>query len=140
MLLYLRFPFLGELSGYEAHCRPSHNIRRLCYNKATLTDTFKKLAEALEMKIIMGPDFLEVPLDETKLQSNKFQDEGGITGMCVISTSHMSIHCWPIRKCFSMDVFSCKDFDANKAKEIIWNLLGVEEGNLVAINRYFPRR
>lgn len=92
------------------------------------------------MKIIMGPDFLEVPLDETKLQSDKFQDEGGITGMCVISTSHMSIHCWPIRKCFSMDVFSCKDFDANKAKEIIWNLLGVEEGNLVAINRYFPRR
>lgn len=110
------------------------------FNKDTLTDTFKKLAEALEMKIIMGPDFLEVPLDETKLQSDKFQDEGGITGMCVISTSHMSIHCWPIRKCFSMDVFSCKDFDANKAKEIIWNLLGVEEGNLVAINRYFPRR
>jgi len=110
------------------------------FNGPSLEYAFKKLAEALEMQIIMGPDFLEVELDPTKLQSDVFQDEGGITGMCVISTSHMSIHCWPIRKCFSMDVFSCKDFDGNKVKEIIWELLGVEEGNIVAVKRYFPRR
>lgn len=110
------------------------------FNGPALKNAFEKLAEELEMKIIMGPDFLEVELDPAKLQSDVFQDEGGITGMCVISTSHMSIHCWPIRKCFSMDVFSCKDFDGDKAKEIIWELLGVEEGNVVAVNRYFPRR
>ncbi len=108
------------------------------FNGPSLEHAFRKLAEALEMQIIMGPDFLEVELDPTKLQSDVFQDEGGITGMCVISTSHMSIHCWPIRKCFSMDVFSCKDFDGDKAKKIIWDLLGVENGNVVAVNRYFP--
>lgn len=108
------------------------------FNGPSLEHAFRKLAEALEMQIIMGPDFLEVELDPTKLQSDVFQDEGGITGMCVISTSHMSIHCWPIRKCFSMDVFSCKDFDGEKAKKIIWELLGVERGNIVAVNRYFP--
>jgi S-adenosylmethionine decarboxylase len=108
------------------------------FNSDDLTSTFKKLAEALEMNIIMGPDFLEVPLDPTKLQSDVFQDEGGITGMCVISTSHMSIHCWPIRKCFSMDVFSCKDFDSDKAKQIIWDLLGVESGDYMVVNRTFP--
>lgn len=110
------------------------------FNGTALKNAFEKLAEELEMKIIMGPNFLEVELDPAKLQSDVFQDEGGITGMCVISTSHMSIHCWPIRKCFSMDVFSCKPFDSDKAKQIIWELLGVEEGNVVAINRYFPRR
>ena len=110
------------------------------FNGPALKNAFEKLAEALEMKIIMGPDFLEVELDPSKLQSDVFQDEGGITGMCVISTSHMSIHCWPIRKCFSMDVFSCKDFDADVAKNIIWELLGVEEGNVIAVNRYFPRK
>lgn len=110
------------------------------FNGSALKNAFEKLAEALEMKIIMGPDFLEVDLDPAKLQSDTFQDEGGITGTCVISTSHMSIHCWPIRKCFSMDVFSCKDFDADKAKNIIWELLGVTEGNVIAVNRYFPRR
>lgn len=109
------------------------------FNAPALKNAFEKLAEELEMKIIMGPDFLEVELDPTKLQSETFQDEGGITGMCVISTSHMSIHCWPIRKCFSMDVFSCKDFDADKAKNIIWDLLGVDEGNVITVNRYFPR-
>lgn len=109
------------------------------FNALALKNAFEKLAEELEMQIIMGPDFLEVELDPTKLQSETFQDEGGITGMCVISTSHMSIHCWPIRKCFSMDVFSCKDFDADKAKNIIWDLLGVDEGNVITVNRYFPR-
>ena len=98
------------------------------FNGPALKEAFEKLADALEMKIIMGPDFLEVELDPAKLQSDVFQDEGGITGMCVISTSHMSIHCWPIRKCFSMDVFACKDFDADVAKNIIWNLLGVKIG------------
>jgi len=108
------------------------------FNSVDLTAIFKKLAESLEMKIIMGPDFLEVPLDASKLQSDIFQDEGGITGMCVISTSHMSIHCWPIRKCFSMDVFSCKDFDSDKAKKIIWDLLGVVAGDCTVVNRTFP--
>jgi S-adenosylmethionine decarboxylase len=100
------------------------------FNSDSLKNIFEKLAESLEMKIIMGPDFLEVELDPTKLQSDVFQDEGGITGMCVISTSHMSIHCWPIRKCFSIDVFSCKDFDSVKAVKIIKDLLGVEAYNL----------
>ena len=108
------------------------------FNGPCLEYAFKKLAEALEMKIIMGPEFLEVELDPTKLQSDVFQDEGGITGMCVISTSHMSIHCWPIRKCFSMDVFSCKDFDSVKAVKIIKDLLGVEAYNLNVVERFFP--
>lgn len=109
------------------------------FNSDSLTSAFKDLAESLEMKIIMGPDFLEVPLDPQKLESNVFQDEGGITGMCVISTSHMSIHCWPIRKCFSMDVFSCKDFDSEKAKQIVWDLLGVESGDVTVVSRTFPK-
>lgn len=108
------------------------------FNSDSLKNIFEKLAESLEMKIIMGPDFLEVELDPTKLQSDVFQDEGGITGMCVISTSHMSIHCWPIRKCFSIDVFSCKDFDSVKAVKIIKDLLGVETYNLNVVERFFP--
>ena len=108
------------------------------FNSDSLKNIFEKLAESLEMKIIMGPDFLEVELDPTKLQSDVFQDEGGITGMCVISTSHMSIHCWPIRKCFSIDVFSCKDFDSVKAVKIIKDLLGVEAYNLNVVERFFP--
>ena len=44
------------------------------FNGPALKEAFEKLADALEMKIIMGPDFLEVELDPTKLQSDVFQD------------------------------------------------------------------
>lgn len=109
------------------------------FNNAALTDIFKKMAGALDMQIIMGPSFLTVELDPKKLTSDVFQDEGGITGMCVISTSHMSIHCWPLRKCFSLDVFSCKPFDDEKAKDILWDALGIVSGNCVTVKREFPR-
>jgi S-adenosylmethionine decarboxylase len=108
------------------------------FEKEKLHKLFQDLAAALEMKIILGPEFLEVELDPAKLMSDVFQDEGGITGMCVISTSHMSIHCWPIRKCFSMDVFSCKSFDGEKAKKIIWDSLGVDKACKLNVDRFFP--
>ena len=108
------------------------------FNSEKLTTLFRKLAAALEMQIIMGPEFLEVELDPSKLTSDVFEDEGGITGMCVISTSHMSIHCWPLRKCFSMDVFSCKRFDSDKAKKIVEDFLDVSKVNVLNVDRFFP--
>lgn len=108
------------------------------FTAENLKTLFEKLARALQMQIIMGPEFLEVELDPSKLQSDVFQDEGGITGMCVISTSHMSIHCWPLRKCFSMDVFSCKTFDSALAKRIVQETLGIEKVNVLNVDRYFP--
>lgn len=108
------------------------------FNDVKLTEIFKQLAAALDMQIIMGPAFLEVELDPSKLTSDVFQDEGGITGMCVISTSHMSIHCWPLRKCFSMDVFSCKNFDADVAKALVKSYLGATAVNVLVVDRCFP--
>lgn len=108
------------------------------FNAEHLTVLFKKLAAELKMQIIMGPEFLEVELDPSKLESEVFQDEGGITGMCVISTSHMSIHCWPLRKCFSMDVFSCKTFDEVVASKVTKEFLDVESWIVHRVKRSFP--
>lgn len=108
------------------------------FSASKLDFLFKRLAEKLEMQIIMGPSFLEVELDPSKLTGDVFQDEGGITGMCVISTSHMSIHCWPLRKCFSMDVFSCKDFREDAAMAVINEALDVEVATLTRVDRRFP--
>ena len=44
-------------------------------------------------------------------EQSAFGDEGGVTGICVLSTSHCSIHTWPLRPFFVMDVYSCRDFD-----------------------------
>lgn len=97
------------------------------FSHESLTELFHKLVAALDMQIIQGPVFKDVELDSSKLTGDIFQDEGGTTGYCLISTSHLSIHTWELRKFFAMDVFSCKDFDGAKALEIIENHLGITE-------------
>jgi S-adenosylmethionine/arginine decarboxylase-like enzyme len=110
----------------------------------TLTVLFHEVVKALDMTILKGPDFVEVPVDPEVLERVKrtgiFEDEGGITGTCIISTSHISIHCWPLQQFFSMDVFSCKDFDHEKALAVIRLLLGVTEANVHVLNRLRPMR
>lgn len=54
-------------------------------------------------------------------------DLAGITGMCVVSESHISIHTWPERNYFAFDIFSCSDFDENKVISIIGEVFYVKE-------------
>lgn len=107
-----------------------------------LESLFYGLADTLRMTMLRKPEFIEVPLDNAKLKqtedSGVFQDEGGVTGFCVISTSHISIHCWPLRKFFSLDVFSCKDFDAELAERFIVDALGLTRVNKHVIQRLVP--
>src|SRR5437867_3051767 len=90
-------------------------IDGLCDESAPLADAsrlegmFRRLVRTLDMEILVQPVTKEVPLEPEKLVTGS--DEGGITSFCVITTSHMSIHTWPLRRFFSMDVYSCKDFD-----------------------------
>lgn len=108
-----------------------------------LTKLFQDLAQSLEMTILKGPDFLEVPVDPAILErvreTGVFADEGGVTGTCIISTSHMSIHCWPLQRFFSLDAFSCKSFDYAKALALVRGRLAVTEDNVTVMNRVRPR-
>ncbi len=89
------------------------------FSEANLRALMLKLVDDLKMQLIWGPMFKVVEIDESKLTGDEFQDEGGISGFCMIGTSHISIHVWPLRKHFSMDVFSCKRFDHDTASETI---------------------
>ncbi len=58
----------------------------------------------------------------------------GVTGTCVITTSHVSIHIWSnVEKPYiRMDVYSCKDFDVQKVMDYVNDTMGVEvEGHIV---------
>jgi S-adenosylmethionine decarboxylase len=70
------------------------------------------LIEILGMRLLGEPHMYEVETEIAKLGVEPFEDEGGVTGVCVLSTSHCSIHTWPLRPFFVMDVYSCRDFDA----------------------------
>jgi S-adenosylmethionine decarboxylase len=116
----------------------------MVFAEANLRALFHDVVKALDMTILKGPDFVEVPVDPEVLErvqrTGIFEDEGGITGSCIISTSHIAIHCWPLQQFFSMDVFSCKDFEHGKALMVINMRLNVAESNVHVINRLRPVR
>lgn len=65
----------------------------------------------LGMRLLGEPHMYEVEEEIAKLGVEPFEDEGGVTGVAVLSTSHCAIHTWPLREFFVMDVYSCRDFD-----------------------------
>lgn len=107
-----------------------------------LTGLFHKLVEALEMEALDEVQVYEVPVDPAVLErvrrTGKFEDEGGISAIQVISTSHMSLHAWPLQKFFSLDAFSCKDFNAELALSIIRETMGVSAENTLVVRRKKP--
>jgi len=105
-------------------------------------ELFQKLVSALDMKIIAGPNFYEVPIDPVILKKSQetgvFSDEGGLTAVCVISKSHISIHCWPLQAFFSMDVFSCGEYEPEKALSIIKSHMGITLEDVHVLKRHKP--
>jgi S-adenosylmethionine decarboxylase len=65
----------------------------------------------LGMRLLGEPHMYEVEEEIAKLGVEPFEDEGGVTGVAVLSTSHCAIHTWPLRGFFVMDVYSCRDFE-----------------------------
>ncbi len=86
--------------------------------------TLRGLIDLLGMRLLDKPHMYEVETEIAKLGVEPFEDEGGVTGICVLSTSHCSIHTWPLRPFFVMDVYSCRDFDAQLVEKHIQDKLG----------------
>jgi S-adenosylmethionine decarboxylase len=104
---------------------PAPRVKEAFSRKGLIT-LMLDLVKVLDMQLIWGPKFKSVKIEPKRLTGDVFQDEGGISGVCMIGTSHISIHVWPLRRHFSMDVFSCKTFDEAKAKETIEKHFGAE--------------
>lgn len=66
--------------------------------------------QALGMRPLDIPRVYAVA-EQVALLDDPQEDEGGVTGFLVLSTSHISFHGWPLRDGLGLlDVFSCRDF------------------------------
>lgn len=92
-----------------------------------------ELPQLIKMKKISRPSVIRY--------EGKGWDKGGITGMVFLATSHISIHTFPANRFFSMDVYSCKPFDAEKAAAFITEKMGakVVEKELIKRGSAFKR-
>jgi S-adenosylmethionine decarboxylase len=93
-------------------------------NAKTVESMLGELVELLGMRLLGQPHLYEVATEIAKLGVEPFEDEGGVTGVCVLSTSHCAIHTWPLRPFFVMDVFSCRDFDPAHVEQHLTTKLG----------------
>ncbi len=76
--------------------------------------------EAIEKFLLDIADDIDMtPISEPKVINHKAEKEedSGITGFLIIAESHISIHTYPKKKFASIDIFSCKEFDYNRAVE-----------------------
>lgn len=106
-------------------------------NPDTICTLFDRLVDTLKMQYLQRPTAIRVPIEPEKLNSE--EDEGGWSVICQITTSHIALHGWPMRGAFMMDIFSCRTFDAEAAKRLVHELLGVTTSNVQLIERMDPR-
>lgn len=83
------------------------------------------IIERIGMQKLGGPHVYSVPDELRKMGEKPDPDEpDGICGVCVLTTSHVAIHTWPHRKYCLIDIFSCREFDTEIARQAIKELLG----------------
>ncbi len=68
-------------------------------------------------------------------------EEWGISGFVIIAESHISIHTFPDRNAAFVDIFSCKQFDLNKAINYVASALEARKADkkLSARGKEYPR-
>ena len=94
-----------------------------------------KLPDLIGMHKIAEPHAINYPG-----KPNSF-DKGGISAVVIIVESHISIHTFPSYNYMSVDIFSCKDFDVNKAVNFIIKAFEVKKVEKKLLNRglEFPK-
>jgi S-adenosylmethionine decarboxylase len=93
----------------------------------------KQLPELIQMTPITQPYVFPY--------SGLIPSDKGITGIVVIAESHISIHSFEEKGYSFIDIFSCKDFDIDKAVQITLDMFKPEsyEINVVKRGIDFPR-
>ncbi|MCF7861729.1 adenosylmethionine decarboxylase [Candidatus Woesearchaeota archaeon] len=87
-----------------------------CNVKKLVDEEFvKKLLEELPAHI--GLKTISEPKVMTYL--DKFASTPGVTGFIVLAESHFSIHTFPDSKYVFVDVFSCREYGYQEARDII---------------------
>jgi S-adenosylmethionine decarboxylase len=94
------------------------------------------LVPALGMQILVPPQATRVKCAPEHILDD--EDDGGWSVFCQITTSHIALHGWPLRRAFMMDIFSCKPFNAQHALQMIYEDLGVQVWNTRIVEREDP--
>ena len=80
-------------------------------DKIFIKNFLKELPKVVEMHTLTRPKVIRA--------TPKEYDTGGITGFVILSESNISIHTYPQEGKFYLDLFSCMEFNVDKAMSYI---------------------
>lgn len=86
----------------------------------------RELIKCLEMTSL-GYHIYDVPIAVKRLGQDPLTDEGGVTGLAVLSTSHAAIHTWPEEAGATFDIHSCRDFNPEVVENLIRNFFAAHK-------------
>lgn len=68
-------------------------------------------------------------------------EDRGVTGIVVIAESHLSFHSFVDKDYFFFDLFSCREFDVDRVRQMVIEAFGVKNAEHFRVDRgrYFPR-
>jgi len=116
------------LEGYN--CQKRENLEK----EDSILDLLFQLPKKLEMNIIMPPKTI-------KYDGGKIPEDSGLSGFVIIAESHISVHTFPKKLFFTLDIFSCKEFDDQQALDFIKSVFAPEkhEKRILQRGKEFPR-
>ncbi len=96
-------------------------------------DFLNNYPSEIEMTKIMPPYVFKY--------TGQVPEDWGISGFVLIAESHISIHTFPDKLYLSLDIFSCKSFDAQKAIRRIKDIFNIKKAEIKLLDRghEFPK-
>ena len=70
---------------------------------------------------------------------HKFSGEGGVTGLIMLTESHLACHTYPEHKTATFNLYCCKTRPEWKWEEKLSEMLKAENVNIQKIERGFPK-
>jgi len=90
-------------------------------------DFLDKYPEEMEMTKIMPPYVFRY--------EGLIPEDWGISGFVLIAESHISIHTFPEKLYLSVDIFSCKPFDTQKAINTLKEYFSIQKAEIHVLDR-----
>lgn len=123
-----------ELFGFGPHLvvDGQHASPERLDDAALVTQALSELAGILNMTVVAPPRV-------ERLDGSPF--EAGLSGVVLIAESHIALHTFPARGVLGMDLFSCREFDVQRAVSYLAQTfeLGRYETHFNNRGREFPK-
>tara|TARA_Y100000034_G_scaffold78667_1_gene94516 strand:+ start:1535 stop:1972 length:438 start_codon:yes stop_codon:yes gene_type:complete len=98
-------------------------------NVDLIRDLILDLVDVVEMNAISEPLVIYHEADD--------EDESGVTGVVILAESNVTIHTYPSKKWFALDIYSCNEFDVDKVVEFLKESFGLRKHDVKILKRGF---